>query len=56
MPETVLQERDYTQAGPQVGEVFPDVLLRDQSGRLVDLHEARSSRRALVVFHRSAKW
>jgi peroxiredoxin len=56
MPETHLQEHDYTQAGPQVGQVFPNVRLPDQSGRPVDLHEARAGRRALVVFHRSAKW
>jgi peroxiredoxin len=48
--------RDYTQAGPQLGTRFPDLVLPDQSGRPVDLHEARAGRRALVVFHRSAKW
>lgn len=41
---------------PKVGERFPDVTLPDQSGRPVDLHEARGARKALVVFYRSARW
>ena len=53
---TELMERDYTQAGPAVGQRFPDVALPDQSGALVDLHQARGNRKALVVFHRSARW
>jgi len=48
--------RDYTQSGPQVGDVFPDVTLPDQTGALVNLHEARHGKRAIVVFHRSARW
>jgi peroxiredoxin len=48
--------RDYTQAGPQVGERFPDVRLPDQSGEMVNLHEARRGKRAIIVFHRSARW
>ena len=48
--------RDYTQAGPQVGERFPDVVLPDQSGTAVNLHEARRGKRAIIVFHRSARW
>jgi hypothetical protein len=48
--------RDYTQAGPQVGEPFPDLVLPDQAGHPVDLHQVRRGRRALIVFHRSAKW
>ena len=42
--------------GPAVGTPFPDVTLPDQSGAPVRLHEARGGRRALVVFHRSARW
>ncbi|HEY8648958.1 MAG TPA: hypothetical protein VIM50_06225 [Candidatus Limnocylindria bacterium] len=41
---------------PQVGERFPDVILPDQGGRAVDLHAARGTRKALVVFYRSARW
>lgn len=56
MAEESMGERDYTLAGPQVGEPFPDVVLPDQTGRSVDLHRARAGRRALIVFHRSARW
>jgi peroxiredoxin len=48
--------RDYTQAGPQVGQRFPDVVLPDQTGAPMNLHEARRGKRAIVVFHRSARW
>jgi hypothetical protein len=48
--------RDYTQAGPPLGERFPDVALPDQNGTRVDLHEARRGKRAIIVFHRSARW
>ncbi len=47
---------DFTTIGPAVGERFPEVRLPDQHGTLVDLHQARGSRRALVVFYRSAGW
>jgi peroxiredoxin len=51
-----MPERDYTQVGPPLGEPFPDVVLPDQTGRNVDLHRERRGRKALVVFHRSARW
>jgi peroxiredoxin len=51
-----LPPRDFAFIGPKIGERFPDVRLPDQSGRPVDLHQARGGRRALVVFHRSAEW
>lgn len=47
---------DFTTIGPAVGTLFPDVRLPDQSSQIVDLHAVRNGRRALVVFHRSAKW
>ena len=47
---------DFSTIGPAVGERFPDVILPDQHSNLVHLHQARGSRRALVVFHRSASW
>jgi hypothetical protein len=47
---------DFSQIGPAVGERFPDVILPDQNGTTVSLHQARGGRRALVVFHRSAGW
>jgi peroxiredoxin len=47
---------DFSRIGPPVGERFPDVLLPDQQGQAVHLHQARGNRRALVVFYRSASW
>ncbi len=47
---------DFRRIGPTVGERFPDVRLPDQHGHAVDLHQARGTRRALVVFYRSAAW
>jgi len=47
---------DFSAIGPQVGERFPDVVLPDQHGNPVDLHDARGQRRALIIFHRSARW
>ena len=48
--------RDYRDAGPRVGDLFPAVRLPDQNGTVVDLHAARGARRAVIVFHRSARW
>ena len=42
--------------GPDVGERLPDFTLPDQRGTPVNFTEARAGRRALVVFHRSARW
>lgn len=47
---------DFTGLGPRVGERFPEVKLPNQHGEPVDLQRARGSRRALVVFFRSANW
>ncbi len=47
---------DFDSVGPQLGERFPDVVLADQTGTIRDLHRDRGSRRALVVFIRSADW
>jgi hypothetical protein len=47
---------DFSGVGPPAGERFPDVVLPDQDGRMVDLHQVRGARRALVLFHRSASW
>ena len=43
-------------SGPEVGERLPDFTLPDQHGRPVTFSEARGGDRALVVFHRSARW
>jgi hypothetical protein len=47
---------DFSAIGPQVGTHFPDVILPDQHGGPVDLHAVRGERRALIIFHRSARW
>ena len=51
-----LPPRDFMQIGPKEGERLPEIRLPDQTGALVDLHEARGARKALVVFYRSADW
>lgn len=47
---------DFSAIGPQVGERFPDIVLPDQHGTPIDLHTTRGRRRALIIFHRSARW
>ena len=47
---------DFTRVGPAIGTRFPELHLSDQNGMTVDLHAARGGRRALIVFHRSARW
>jgi peroxiredoxin len=51
-----LPPRDFNTIGPKEGQRLPDVRLSDQTGALVDLHEQRAGRPALVVFYRSAEW
>jgi len=50
------EARDWSAIGARRGTRFPDVVLPDQTGTLVDLHDARGGKRALVLFHRSAEW
>ena len=47
---------DFSTIGPPVGQRFPDVVLPDQHGSLVDLQAVRGNRRALILFYRSARW
>jgi peroxiredoxin len=47
---------ELTRKGPAIGTRFPDITLPDQAGVPVRLQEARGGGRALVVFHRSARW
>jgi peroxiredoxin len=51
-----LEPRDFAGIGPNEGERFPEIRLPDHTGVVVDLHAARGSRKALVVFYRSADW
>ena len=43
-------------SGPRIGERLPEINLQDQKGDWVNLEQARGSRRALVLFHRSVRW
>ncbi len=47
---------DFDRIGPAAGTRFPDVVLPDQNGRVVDLHAARAGRPALILFNRSVIW
>jgi hypothetical protein len=51
-----IPEIEVMSLGPVIGQRFPDVVLPDQTGKPVSLHQRRAGRRALVVFHRSADW
>ena len=51
MPET----DDYAK-GPEIGEKLPDFTLPDQHGNPITFSEARAGQKALVMFHRSARW
>lgn len=56
LADSNLPEIDFGDVGPRTGERFPDVRLPDQHGKLVDLHDLRGTRRAVVVFYLSADW
>ena len=55
-PQARFPESGDFPAGPEVGELLADFTLLDQRGEPVNLTTARGGRRALVVFHRSARW
>jgi len=55
-PGSGLHPVDFSRIGPDVGSVFPDLTLLDQTGAPLNLHEYRRGRPALVVVHRSAAW
>jgi hypothetical protein len=47
---------EYGDRGPRVGDAFPNIRLPDQSGDVVDLHQRRDGRPAIVAFNRSVVW
>jgi len=47
---------EYRDRGPRVGDAFPNIRLPDQSESLVDLHQRRNGRKAVVAFNRSVVW
>lgn len=51
-----LPEVDFDGVGPPMGTRFPNLVLPNQDGDLIDLDKARGNRRALVVIHRSVVW
>ncbi len=55
-PPPSLPVLDFATIGPAVGTRFPDVVLPDQDGQMVDLHQERAGRRTLIDFYRSADW
>ena len=55
-PTGRMPESDDFPTGPAVGEPLPDFTLNDQHNQAVNFSRARDGKRALVVFHRSARW
>jgi peroxiredoxin len=51
MPET----DDYPK-GPEIGDQLPDFTLLDQHSNPVTFSQVRAGQKALVMFHRSARW
>ena len=47
---------EYGERGPGVGAAFPNIRLPDQFGNMVDLHQRRNGRPAVVMFNRSVVW
>lgn len=47
---------DFDLVGPAVGDRFPDLMLPNQDGVWIDLHQARNGRPGFVIVHRSAEW
>jgi len=47
---------DNFPTGPEIGELVPDFVLPDQTGRLLRFSEYRGEGQALILFYRSASW
>lgn len=45
---------NFDDIGPRVGTRFPDLVLPDQNGELVDISDRDGG--AIVLFYRSADW
>lgn len=48
--------REAFPTGPAVGETFPDITAASQTGSMIDVHSARGSGPAVVVFSRATLW
>ena len=55
-PSRRMPETDDFPSGPSIGELLPDFTLPDQDNNPVNFTQARQGKRAMVVFHRSARW
>ena len=55
-PSRRMPATDDFSTGAAIGEPVPDFTLPDQRGRPVTLSEVLKESRALLVFHRSARW
>lgn len=55
-PNMRMPDTDDFPRGPEVGDELPDFTLLNQAGEKVNFTEARAGRKAMVVFHRSARW
>ena len=53
---TTMPAVDFDRVGPRIGTRLSEVVLPNQNGDVVDLHETRSGRPALLVVFRSAGW
>jgi hypothetical protein len=42
--------------GPEVGTRFPNIVARHHDGSIINVHDHRQGRPAVVVFFRSAVW
>ncbi len=55
-PNFRMPATDEYAKGPEIGEQLPDFTLPDQHGNPVTFSDARAGQKALVMFHRSARW
>ena len=55
-PSRRMPATDDFATGAAIGEPVPDFTLPDQHGTAVTLSEVLGEKRALIVFHRSARW
>ena len=55
-PQNRYPDTDDYPKGPEVGSSLPDFTLPDQNGNPINYNQTRGNGKALVVFHRSARW
>ena len=55
-PQNRYPDTDNFPTGPEIGDPLPDFTLPDQHGTPINYSAVRGNGKALVVFHRSARW